>query len=317
MVEIVALGNLLNKSIYVQKGDALERLHEVDSIIFDKTGTLTFGQPKFINHNDFTKKDKNILASMAAHSQHLLCQSISANLPNEAILNFKVAEEKGQGLKAQYHNDVYLLGSAKWCQAKASKSKEQYMTIWFRKNNASAKKLLFLDQLRPEANEVISELQKHYDVYMLSGDTKENVEEIANRLNVKNFAATQTYEYKYKFLQELHEQGKKTLMIGDGLNDAVALKYACCSMSPKTALSISKDAADFIYNGDLNYVLYILIQAKKSIRTVKQNFLISLIYNLAVAPIAFLGYANPIIAAIAMSISSLTVIVNSWFLRQR
>jgi Cu2+-exporting ATPase len=137
------------------------------------------------------------------------------------------------------------------------------------------------------------------------------VAQVADKLGIKNFLGEKNYKEKYEFIKNLEAKSKKVLMIGDGLNDALALKAAFVSISPKTSIAISQDATDAIYSGNLNSVPIILEAATISIKVIKQNFTISIIYNCITIPIAMMGLANPIIAAIAMSLSSITVIMNS------
>jgi Cu2+-exporting ATPase len=171
--------------------------------------------------------------------------------------------------------------------------------------------MVLKDELRKEAKEVIDNLQKKYEIFLLSGDRDRNVAQVADVLRIKNSFGEKNYKEKYEFIKNLESKGKKVLMIGDGLNDALALKAAFASISPKTSIAISQDATDVLYNGNLKGILVIMAAAATSIKVIKQNFAISIIYNCITIPVAMMGLANPIIAAIAMSLSSITVIMNS------
>jgi Cu2+-exporting ATPase len=310
MVQIVIFSKLIKQGVFIKASDALERLNQVDTIVFDKTGTLTMGMPALLNFDTFTFEEQKIIASVAAKSNHILCKAICSKF-NDPIIDLDVIEAKGEGLYAKNNNDEFWLGRGSWAGAYGSNSEDTYLEVWYKKNCEEPKRMVFKDELRKEAKEVIDNLQKKYEIFLLSGDRDRNVAQVADVLRIKNSFGEKNYKEKYEFIKNLESKGKKVLMIGDGLNDALALKAAFASISPKTSIAISQDATDVLYNGNLKGILVIMAAAATSIKVIKQNFAISIIYNCITIPVAMMGLANPIIAAIAMSLSSITVIMNS------
>ena len=312
MVQIVVFSKLIKEGIFIKKSDFLEKTKQIDTIVFDKTGTLTYGNPTLINFHKLSDEDKLLIVSIASKSGHILCDAIGKQQStNQRLLDLKVLEKKGRGLYTKYKNDEFWLGNKSWCKVANSKNEDDYLEVWFKKNNEEPKRLILKDELRKECKKIIQYLQKNYDLHILSGDKIYNVEKAAQQLNIKNYYGEKSYKEKYEFIKELSKKGKKVLMIGDGLNDSVALKYAFASLSPKNSIEISKYASDAIYNNNLINILTVLQASKLSLKLIKQNFSISIIYNSLAIPLAIMGKVNPIIAAIFMSISSITVILNS------
>jgi len=310
MVQIIAFSKLIKHGIFIKKSDFLERANLVDTIVFDKTGTLTHGEPMLLNFDEFNDQEKLFIASMASKSAHILCKAIVKNY-KAPILDLDIKETKGRGVYTKYQNSEIWLGNKLWCNVGDQKNEDNYLEVWFKKGNDIPKRLIFKDKLRSEAKQVMQSLQLKYEVFLLSGDKKYNVKKVAEELDIKNYFGEKNYEQKYHFIQELSECGKKVLMIGDGLNDSVALKGSYASISPKTSIAISQDVSDAIYNGNLLSILMIFKASKLNVKLIKQNFTLSIIYNCLAVPLAMMGKVNPIIAAIFMSISSMTVILNS------
>jgi len=180
--------------------------------------------------------------------------------------------------------------------------------------NAIEVLFLFTDNIKEDAQSLITGLQNaNKKVILLSGDIKEVVEEVANLVGIKEFLYQQTPLQKLEFLENLKKQNKKFMMIGDGLNDAPSLASADISVSFSKAIDISQNVADVIINSEkLNPVLDLFYYGKKANLLMKQNLMIALIYNLLAIPFAMSGMVVPLVAAIAMSSSSLLVLFNSF-----
>jgi Cu2+-exporting ATPase len=177
----------------------------------------------------------------------------------------------------------------------------------------------FADQLREDAKAVIAALgQQGLSLHLLSGDRPFVVESMAKALGLRQFQSGLTPVDKCEFIQQLEATGHRVLMVGDGLNDTPALTAASVSMSPSSAIDIAQNAADIVFQGhQLAPVLFTLHTARHATRLVKQNLVMALLYNVIAVPIAVLGYVTPLIAAIAMSSSSLVVIANAFRLTRR
>ncbi len=305
VVKIVSAGRLLKQGILLKNSEALEKLNKIDTIIFDKTGTLTIGKPKLINNSEVSQ----IAASMAAKSKHILSQALAKEFKGE-LIDLEVKEIPGQGLIANYNGEEVRLGNARHLGIEAVDAENNNPQIFFKYQNQITT-FTFQDQLRTDAKEVINQLKK-YHIILLSGDRKSVVESIAQDLGIKKYYAEKTPDQKLEILQELKSQNKNILMVGDGINDAPSLMLADVSISPSSASDISKNIADVIFQKEkLEPVLEILKTAKKSNQIIKQNLGFALIYNLIAVPFAIAGYVVPLFAALAMSSSSIVVVVNA------
>ncbi|AIF80682.1 cation transport ATPase [endosymbiont of Acanthamoeba sp. UWC8] len=318
VVQIIASSRMMSLGILIKSRDALERLSQVDTIIFDKTGTLTLGEPSFINPNNLSELEINIISSLAAQSKHPLCKAILKEFKGE-IIPLEVNEEKGMGLKSSYNGEAIKLGNKKWCNVKNSDEYDDiYSEMWFKRGEREPIRLKFSDLIRDEAKNVIKVLKDEgYEIWLLSGDRKKAVEHVAHLLNIKNYKAECKPQEKYNFIENLHKAGKLSAMIGDGLNDSPALKRAHASMSPSSAIDLSQNIADIVFQSNLKAILQSINTAKKSNVLVKQNFIISFIYNIVSIPIAAFGFITPLFAAITMSVSSICVILNSLRLNKK
>lgn len=314
VVQVLASTRLLRDGIILKSGDALERLASVDIMVFDKTGTLTLGEPKLIFPEKFGDTTMQVAASLAAHSKHPLSKALVAEnrLPLLNMVNVK--ESQGMGLQGEYEGRLIKLGRFEFVsENKQKESNDNYSEIWLKIGEEKTVRFTFKDKLKPDAKETISRL-KDMDkkIFLLSGDKENVVKEVADELGIKNFKAEVNPVEKFEFIKNLKLEGK-VLMCGDGLNDAPSLASADVSLSPASAVDITQNSADIVFQGkNLKPVLTSYLIAKKANILVKENFVLSFIYNAIAIPFAFAGFITPLNAAIAMSASSLIVIANSF-----
>lgn len=313
MVQVVAAGRLLKQGIFLKSATALERLARVDTVVFDKTGTLTVGRPKLVEGGDRSDVLRRA-ACLAATSRHPLAQALYAACPGVTVAN-DVEEIPGQGLRARIDGQDVRLGRREWCGVPVSKdlADDSASELWFCEGDASPCRFRFSDTVRSDAFKVIEALRRRgIGISLLSGDIESVVGEIAGELGIVDWQAGCTPRDKIASLEALASTGRKVLMVGDGLNDAPALSAAYVSASPASAADISQTAADVVFQGDrLAPVLEILEIAERADRLVKQNLGLALFYNATTVPLAVLGFVTPLIAAAAMSISSVVVIGNA------
>ena len=299
VVQVLAITKLFKQKLLVKSGDALEKLSKVTKIVFDKTGTLTLGRPVLTSKH--SEKSLQIAASMAVQSSHPLSRALARSYGGK-LLPMEISEEKGKGLVS----GNVKLGNAIFVGAEAKN--DSSLEIWLRQENAAPERFTFTDELRPDTEQAIAALQG-YELYLLSGDREKPVKELAGRLGIKNYKAHVSPIDKVKFVESL---GADVLMVGDGLNDAAALKTASVSISPASALDITQNAADVILQGQgLMPISAALKNAKFAAKLVRQNFYLAIAYNMIAVPVAFMGLASPLIAAVAMSSSSILVVLNS------
>ena len=318
VVQVVASGRLLVKGILVKSADGLERLAQVDVVVFDKTGTLTEGRLDLINHNEISQKNLDLAACLACNSRHPLAMAVM-RISNGAGRHLEVEECPGLGLRAVIDGEEVRLGSRLFCDVgeENAADKPPGPELWLRVSDNDAIQFRFKDRLRSGAKATIDKLiAQGFIVELLSGDRSVVAEELAESLGIEIWHAQQKPEDKVLRLKALADRGHKVLMVGDGLNDAPALAAAHVSLSPSSAADISQTAADFVFQGrDLSAVTETIHVARAARRLVFQNFSLAFLYNVIAVPLAILGVVTPLIAAVAMSASSLIVCLNSLRLR--
>ena len=315
-VTTAASGQLFSKGLLMKSSTALERLAEVDHVVFDKTGTLTTGQPKLVNDIDMNDEERSILYALSNASKHPLARVLAQTLKQqgaELVALESIQEVPGLGVEAKFQNDIVRLGRADWVGAISGARTASF----YRRGNAEAVEIEFVDNLRNGAQRLIAEF---YDlgisVEILSGDTAAAVIDVADQLKISNFSAGVTPVEKYDRLRSLKADGQRVLMIGDGLNDTAALAEAHVSISPSSALDAARSASDIVFLGEnLDQLVGLIPLAKASQKRIKENFRIATFYNVIAVPVAIAGFATPLIAALAMSLSSTSVTLNALRIR--
>jgi len=320
-VQVAATGRLFAKGVIVKAPDALERIAETDTVVLDKTGTLTIGEPQLIAPEKICTAILAQAASIAAHSRHPYAKAIVRAAGAMGLTprwQDAVREVTGAGLVAETPQGEERLGSAAWVGADAEDG-DQTATLWYRKGEAVPTPFHFADALRSDARSVVGDLQNAgYVVELLSGDRPRAVARAAAAAGVQEWRAGVRPDGKIGRLKDVSASGHKALMVGDGLNDAPALAAGHASLSPAGAVDICQTAADAIFQGErLLPVLETLKVARAARQMSLQNFAIALGYNALCVPLAMAGYVTPLIAALAMSASSIAVTGNALRLRTR
>jgi len=314
VVQVVASGLLLRCGVLVKKADALERLASVDTIVFDKTGTLTEGRPQLLNGAEVADRTLRLAAALARYSRHPLAVALAQAVKGPVPVLKDVSEIPGRGLAAQAECGLIRLGSRRYCgPVGAAENDDGLMEMWFSVPGEIAQRLAFADQERADAAQVIEQLRRRgYQLTLLSGDRPAAVAVLARRLGIDDWRAGCLPAQKVEALTALANSGRKVLMVGDGLNDAPALAAGFASMSPASAAAVSQTAADLLFQGKLLApVAFALRLARGADLLVRQNFALAIFYNLAAVPLAVGGLVTPLLAAVAMSSSSLLVTLNA------
>ncbi|MEL6860593.1 MAG: heavy metal translocating P-type ATPase [Pseudomonadota bacterium] len=313
VAQVVAAGQLFRHGIYLRSGDALERLAEVDHLVLDKTGTLTLGTPALISeHGD----ELYLAAQLARASRHPLSRALVL-AAGPGPLAERTTEHAGLGLEGYIDGKWFRLGAADWVGAPESEAIGG-PSLWFAGEGTPPTHFRFEDQLHADAVQSLEALkQLGLDIEILSGDRRGAVAQVARRLSIQDWRATVTPKGKAARLETLHEAGKHVLMVGDGLNDAGALALAHASLAPGGAMDISQSASDAVYAGGLSSIRTVLSVSKRTKSVMLQNFGLAAAYNCIAVPIAVTGHVTPLIAAIAMSASSLIVTLNALRLNRK
>jgi Cu2+-exporting ATPase len=315
-VQVVASGRLFNKGVLVTAADGLERLADVDTIVFDKTGTLTLGRPELRNAGNVSREDLRLAASLAAASRHPLCRAlVRAAGPVEPLAG--AVEERGMGLWVPVPGGEARLGNRQWCGIEADQDGDSDAEIWLTGPGRTPIRFRFADRIREDAADVLARLREQgLRIVLMSGDRAPAVAAVAESLGIDDWRAGMRPDDKVAALGALAEEGRKVAMVGDGLNDAAALAVAHVSLSPSTAADVTRTAADFVFQGErLAPVLDTLAISRSARRMILQNFGLALAYNMVAVPLAVAGIVTPLIAAVAMSTSSLVVTLNALRLR--
>ncbi|GAA6917513.1 heavy metal translocating P-type ATPase [Helicobacter pylori] len=312
----LVIGVFKNPLIVFKEALFLETLAKVKKIFIDKTGTLTQKEVLLKEKIIYEEFDERLLKSLLKTREHLAHSAILKSLDSDEVSLEKI-EFFAHGLKANYHNETLLAGSLKFLNAMGVniRAKESAnVMVGFAKNKTLCALFILEERLKNNAKEVIQFLQnKGLELEILSGDHESSVKECAKKLGISNYHANLTPEDKAQIISSYKGA---CAMMGDGNNDALALKQASVSLGfEKSALS--KSACDILLlEEDLSLLKKAFDNAQKVYQVVLQNIILSLIYNAILIPVAMLGYINPLIASLSMSASSLLVVLNSLRLKR-
>ncbi|TPH80127.1 heavy metal translocating P-type ATPase [Helicobacter pylori] len=312
----LVIGVFKNPLIVFKEALFLETLAKVKKIFIDKTGTLTQKEVLLKEKIIYEGFDERLLKSLLKTREHLAHSTILKSLNSDEVSLEKI-EFFAHGLKASYHNETMLVGSLKFLNAMGvdTKAKESAnIMVGFAKNKTLCALFILEERLKNNAKEVIQALQnKGLELEILSGDNENSVKECTKKLGISKYHANLTPEDKAQIIRSYKGV---CAMIGDGNNDALALKQASVSLGfEKSALS--KSACDILLlEEDLSLLEKAFDNAQKVYQVVLQNIVLSLIYNAILIPVAMLGYINPLIASLSMSASSLLVVLNSLRLKR-
>lgn len=301
-VAAAATGGLFRRGLLVKSDTALERLSGVDTVVFDKTGTLT--RPTLSIPDSLSAEDIAVLKALALQSDHPLSKSLVSQLKGVIPAPLSdIQEIAGTGVRATYKGAAVRLGRGAWIGTDAPTAFEA----------GKIYPLASSEVLLPGARQGIEDVKAMgLSIHVLTGDTDEKARRFARDLGLENVVAGVDPKEKLAFIEALKSDGHSVLMVGDGLNDVAALTAANAAISPGTALEASRSAADVVLvSGRMQSVAEALKGARLAHRLILQNFGFAAAYNMVAIPLAVLGFASPLMAALAMSMSSITVTVNA------
>lgn len=337
---MVGTGMGAQAGVLIKGGDILEAVHKIDTVVFDKTKTLTQGTP-YVVHSPFemetNKSLMNMVYSVEKASEHPLAEAIVAYLEEKGASLMPLDEFKaipGLGLEAKIKNDIIQIGNEQLMESyhialtepeeSEAWAKQGKTVIYIAVNSEMIAKMAIADVLKPESKKIVADLQKRgLEVILLTGDHPTTAHAIAKDLGIEQVFAQVLPDQKAKIIQEIKNTGKKVAMVGDGINDALALVEADVGISIANASDIAIESADIVLmKNDLNGVRKAIDLSKKTIKTIKENLFWAFAYNVIGIPIAagvlYLVNGillNPMIAALAMAFSSVSVVLNALRLR--
>lgn len=313
---LVGLSKSASKGILFKKASTLETLAKVDTIVLDKTGTITNGKPSIKKVSILKEFDKNILYSLTKLSKHPISKAISQSLEECDEITFdESANLSSMGLSAKKDGKIYLGGNIKLLKHFGIETKYQSSnSLFFYAIDKEVVAIYELeDELKSDALEFVRFAKNsNLNVVLLSGDNQNTTSKIARILNIDSYYFEQTPQDKLSFIDSMHSQNKRVLMVGDGINDALALAKADVSIAMGNGSDIALEVGDIVLlDNSINSLKNAILISKMTLRLIKQNISISLVYNSITIPLAIMGYIIPLIAAISMSFSSLLVVANS------
>ena len=340
---MVGTGKGAELGILIKSGEALEKLNEIDTIVFDKTGTLTEGTPKVIDIvsiDNVLSKDEilKIAASMEVNSEHPLGKAVYDEAKEKNVELYDVKKFlsiSGRGVIGEVEEKKYLLGNKKLLidngisnlhEEEIHKYElEGKTTILLADQEKLIAFITLADVVRNESIKLIEKLKKeNIKTYMLTGDNERTAKVIAKKLGIDDVIAEVSPEDKYKKVKDLQEQGRKVVMVGDGVNDSPALAQADVGMAIGSGTDIAIESADIVLmSKDIETILTAIRLSKATIKNIKENLFWAFFYNSCGIPIAggllylFTGHLlNPMLAGLAMGLSSVSVVTNALRLKR-
>jgi len=323
---LVGLNLGAKRGILFKEAAQIETIAKVDTLVLDKTGTLTVGKPEVVKQSHFEEFDKELLYSLVKLSKHPVASGICRYLENEdetpgEILFDEFSQIPACGIKAQYRGKEILGGNIKLLELHGIK-------IDFISDNtlfyyAVDRKVVCIyelsDKIKDSASELIAEMQKrNINVVMLTGDNEKSARNVARKVGITELYYEQTPEDKSNFIESLHAQNRSVVMVGDGVNDILALSRADIGIVMGSGSDIAVEIGDVVLlNDSLTSLKDAFKISKITFGLIKQNLFISLVYNAVTIPLAMAGYVIPLVAAISMSLSSLLVVGNSMRIRYK
>lgn len=308
VAQVVASGALMRAGIMVKDGTALERMAGVDRVLLDKTGSLTLGRPTpdTAALDALRPEEAAVALALASHSRHPLSRALVEALTARGVQSAgltEVSEEAGQGVTARWNGQAVALR-----RPEAASGTATALVI----GECPIRLIAFADRLRPDATAALAQFrQLGIAASILSGDNAGAVADVARATGLTAQAAASPVD-KQAAITRLQGGGHRVLMVGDGLNDGPALAAADASIAPGSASDVGRQAADMVFLGESLLALPRAVTAsRRTLRVVKQNFVLAIGYNVLAVPLAMAGLITPLFAAIAMSTSSLLVIGNS------
>lgn len=322
---LVGLGLGIKKGILFKEAAQLETMAKIDTLVIDKTGTLSIGKPEVMNEIVFDMFDKEVLYSLVQRSKHPVSQGISHYLENGNIFEQLVFDEYKQlpalGIKAVYNGIEFLGGNKKLLEEHniAVEYSSKNTLFYYVVNSKIVAIYELQDKIRDDASTLVSFLQKqNIQTIMLTGDNEKIAKRVALEVGIKEVYFEQTPRDKANLIQSLQEDGKKIVMVGDGVNDILALANADIGIVMGSGSDVAVEVGDVVLlNDSLLSLKDAFSIAQTTFALIKQNLALSLIYNSLTVPLAIAGYVVPFVAAISMSVSSLLVVGNSMRIRYK
>ena len=321
IASLIGISWAAEKGLLFKEAKLIETFSKADTIVLDKTGTITQGKLSVKSlSGDIPKEYLPILYALSDSSTHPVSLAVKKYLESETLVpNIaeleKIEQVQGKGLQAKYNNMVILGGNSKLLEEHhiEIKIESQYTLYHFAVDGKLILSFELDDEVKEGAIELISYLERiHVEVIMATGDHEKVATRIAKEVGIQNFKSALSPIDKADYISSLKEQGKRVVMVGDGINDALALSKADIAIAMGNGADVALAVSDVvILNNTLQAIEDSFMISRRTFRFIKQNLALSLLYNLLTIPVAMVGYVIPLVAALSMSLSSLMVVGNS------
>ncbi len=318
MATLVGIGEAAKRGILFKEAGYLETLAKADTLVLDKTGTITQGRPEVVGYEKIAPVKEEWIYALVEHSNHPVSRGVATFLRDRvfkkiAVTSFK--EIKAKGIKGIIEGKEILAGSKEFLQENGIIVDAQSEYTLFAV--AIDKKLVALFELADEIKETTAEAiakikEMGIEIVMLTGDHERIARKIAKIVGIEHYQARMLPQDKSAFIDKLHKEGRVVVMAGDGINDAIALACSDIAIAMGSGADVALSVSDVVLLDEKPIKIYEAMRLSRRVyRAVKENLALSLLYNTIAVPAAVLGYVNPLFAALAMSLSSLTVVGNS------
>lgn len=326
-----AIASFTDKGLMIKSREALSNMNEITDIYFDKTGTLTSGKMSLAKVYTHTEEDENtcirIAACLESISNHPVATAFS-QLEVEPISNMEKQEVLSRGITGKKDNDIYTLGKPGFATSDKKPSDEESIfitpdsltriTLFLTKNNCHIATFILTDEIAADALTAVNQLKQRYEITLLSGDSQQASQDVANKLDIQSVISNVTPEQKLQQVASAQKAGKKVLMVGDGVNDIGALNKADVGITMGNATHLSKSSSDAVLvSSNLTVISEALTSARQLKQVIFQNISWAIVYNLTAIPFAMAGLIPAWLAAIGMTGSSLIVVLNALRLRNQ
>jgi Cu+-exporting ATPase len=317
---LVGLNQGIKKGVLFKESSYLETFAKIDTVFMDKTGTITKAKPKVIKETILKEFDKNLLYSLISSQTHPISQGVKEFLGDKEELKLdSIKNIEAKGIKATYHDKTLLAGNKRLLEDENIKFEKEFETsvLIFVIDSEVVAFYELEDEIREDVKEVVESFKNFgIDVVMLTGDNEKASSKVAQKVGIKKFHHSLFPKDKADFVKKYQDEGKVVAFVGDGINDSVALSLSNVSIAMGSGADIALEVSDIVLlNDDIKLITDAYIISKETYKNIKQNLLISLVYNSITIPLAVMGYVIPLVAALSMSVSSLIVVGNS--LRRR
>ena len=320
MATLVGISRLAKDGILFKEASRLETMAKATTLVVDKTGTITEGNPRVVKKEIFSDFDKSLIYTLAISSNHPISKAIANYIKDEYSvkeLELKdVKETQAKGVMAKFEGKEILGGNLELLKSSGiefniNSSNSLYI---FAINGEVVAVFELKDVIKSGAKEFIKTIKESgLKVIMLTGDRESVAKEIAKEVGINEVKANLLPQDKANYIDKLHENGEVVIMVGDGINDSIALAKSDIAIAMGSGADVALEVSDVVLlNNKLESLQKAFLISKRVFRAIKENLSFSLVYNIVVIPLAVAGFVNPLFAALAMSLSSLIVVGNSF-----